>query len=83
GEMVWVESQSGRIQAEVRFFQGIRPGVAHIHLGLGHTSYGRFGTGIGANAARVIEDTADALTGSPAWNGSRVKLSPVRREASA
>lgn len=81
GHMAWVESQAGRIQAEVRYFQGIRPGVVHIHLGLGHTSYGRFGTGIGVNATDIVEDTADALTGTPARNGSRVKVSPVRKEA--
>ncbi|MFQ6675101.1 MAG: molybdopterin-dependent oxidoreductase [Fidelibacterota bacterium] len=81
GEMAWVESQAGRIEAEVRLTQGIRPGVVHIHLGLGHTAYGRFGTGIGANATDVIEDTADALTGTPAWNGSRVRIGAVRREA--
>ena len=80
-ELAWVESTRGRIQAEARLFQGIRPGVVHLHLGLGHTSYGRFGTGIGVNAADLIESNFDSLSGGPALNGTRVKVSSARTRA--
>jgi anaerobic selenocysteine-containing dehydrogenase len=76
-KMAWIESARGRIKAEVRFFQGILPGVVHVHLGFGHTSYGRFGTGIGANAVDLVENTFDSLTPAPALNGTRVHVSPV------
>ncbi|MEE9167331.1 MAG: molybdopterin-dependent oxidoreductase [Candidatus Neomarinimicrobiota bacterium] len=78
--MGWVESTQGRIQGEVRFFEGIRPGVVHLHLGLGHTSYGRFGTGIGFNATDLIENHRDSLSYTPALNGTPVKVSPSLRE---
>jgi len=74
----WVESAKGRIQAEVRFFQGILPGVVHMHLGLGHTSYGRFGTGIGVNVTDIIENSFDSLAHIPALNGTPVKVSRVK-----
>lgn len=79
-ELAWVESSSGRIRAEVRFFQGIRPGVVHIPLGLGHTSYGQFGTGIGANVTDLIENNFDFISNTPALNGTRVKISTARME---
>jgi anaerobic selenocysteine-containing dehydrogenase len=76
-QLAWVESVKGRVQAEARFFPGILPGVVHIHLGLGHTSYGRFGTGIGINAVDLIENKFDSLSSIPALNGTRVRVKPV------
>ncbi len=73
-EAAWVESTSGRIRAQVRFFEGIHPGVVHIPRGLGHTHYGRFGTGIGSNTADALENNFDALTGAPVLNGTPVKV---------
>ena len=63
----------------VRLFPGIRPGVVHLHLGLGHTSYGRFGTDIGVNVTDVIENNIDMLSNIPALNGTRVKVSRMVR----
>jgi anaerobic selenocysteine-containing dehydrogenase len=76
-KLAWVESVKGRVKAEARFFPGILPGVVHIHLGLGHTSYGRFGTGIGINAKDLIENKFDSLSSIPALNGTRVRVKPV------
>jgi len=73
----WVESVKGRVKAEVRYFPGIHPGVVHIHLGLGHTSYGRFGTGIGVNAVDLMENKFDSLSSIPALNGTRVRVKQV------
>jgi anaerobic selenocysteine-containing dehydrogenase len=73
----WVESVKGRIKAEARFFQGILPGVVHIHLGLGHTSYGQFGTGIGINVVDLIENKFDSLSSIPALNGTHVRVKQV------
>lgn len=74
GEPMWVESVAGRIAAEARFFEGIRPGVVHLHLGLGHSAYGRYGSGVGVNACDLIENNYDTLTNTPALNGTRVKV---------
>jgi anaerobic selenocysteine-containing dehydrogenase len=72
-----LESANGSAEVEVRVFPGILPGVVHIHLGLGHRSYGRFGTGIGVNAADLLDPAFDSLTPTPALNGTRVKVSPL------
>jgi len=34
-EQVWIESRRGRIQARLRFYEGVRPGVVHLPLGYG------------------------------------------------
>ena len=78
-KMAWIESANGRLQVETRFFNGIRPDTVHLHLGLGHTSFGRFGTGIGVNAKDIIDDKYDSLTNAPALNGTRVKVGKVRK----
>jgi anaerobic selenocysteine-containing dehydrogenase len=74
---VIVESENGRVQVGVRIFPGIRPGVIHLQLGLGHTSYGRYGTKIGVNVTDLIENNFDSLTGIPSLNGTRVRIRPV------
>ena len=78
-EPAWIESTRGGVRAVVRLFPGIRPGVVHLHLGLGHTSYGRFGTDIGVNVTDVIENNIDMLSNIPALNGTRVKVSRIVR----
>ena len=74
---VQVESQSGRFRVKVRIFQGIRPGVIHLQLGLGHTSYGRYGTEIGVNVTDLMDDNFDSLTGVQSLNGTRVRIKPM------
>ena len=74
-----VESEKGKVRATVRIFQGIRPGVIHLQLGLGHTSYGRYGTKIGANVTDLIEDNYDSLTGVPSLIGTRVRIKPTNK----
>ncbi len=74
-DQVLVESENGRIHVGVRIFQGIHPEVIHLQLGMGHTSYGCYGTNIGANATEIIEDNFDTLTRVPALNGTCVRIS--------
>ncbi|MEE9162644.1 MAG: molybdopterin-dependent oxidoreductase, partial [Candidatus Neomarinimicrobiota bacterium] len=76
-QQVWVESPLGRVQARLSEFAAIRPGVVHLQLGLGHTSLGRFAAGVGVNATDIIHNRFDVLTGAPALNGTRVRLSAV------
>lgn len=80
-DRVLVESENGRIHVGVRIFQGIRPDVIHLQLGMGHTSYGRYGTNIGANATDLIDDNFDLLTGIPSLNGTCVRISPMGKGA--
>ena len=76
-----VESAAGHLEVKVRYFEGIRPGVVHLHMGLGHTNYGRYSNGVGVNATDIIENKFESLSGAPALNGTMVKLTPAMKDA--
>ena len=80
-QSVWLESPYGRITVQAHLFEGMRPGVVHLALGLGHTSLGRYGTGIGANAIDIMGAEVDALSGVPALNGTPVRVTPATGRA--
>ena len=67
GQMVRVRSISGSISVKARVLACAMPGVVSIPLGLGHTSYGRWAKGVGANPM----DIADG------FEGARVRVEGV------
>lgn len=75
GEMVWIESPEGSIQLRARLLPGTMPDAVNIPLGGGHTAGGRWAGAVrGANPAQIITAQSDALAGSAAWLGTRVKI---------
>jgi anaerobic selenocysteine-containing dehydrogenase len=73
GEMVWVESRRGRVQARARFFEGARPGVVHLPLGYGRTTGSPWACR-GANPLQLVEQKLDPFTGLPLTSGTQVKV---------
>lgn len=74
GDQVWVESPVGRIQAKARLYAGTMPDVVNMPLGQGHTAYGRWANGRGANPKRIIGNEYDYLGGLAAWSSTRVRI---------
>ncbi len=72
GDLVWIESRRGRVQARARFFEGARPGTVHLPLGYGHKSGGEWACR-GANPLEITE-TGDGVTGLPSVHGTYVKV---------
>lgn len=62
GDMVWIESRRGRVQARARWFEGARPGVVHLPLGYGHKA-GSTWACRGVNPMDIVEVNDDPLTG--------------------
>jgi molybdopterin-containing oxidoreductase family iron-sulfur binding subunit len=54
GEVLRVTSPHGSIEAPAYLYAGIRPDVVAVPLGLGHTEYGQYATGRGANALDLL-----------------------------
>lgn len=54
GEIVRLTSPSGSLEAPVFVYGGIRPDVVAMPLGLGHTEYGEYAKGRGANALDLL-----------------------------
>ncbi|HEU5359509.1 MAG TPA: molybdopterin-dependent oxidoreductase, partial [Gemmatimonadales bacterium] len=55
GEILRLTSPHGTIDAAVYVYPGIIPGALSVPLGWGHTEYGRYATGRGANALDLID----------------------------
>jgi molybdopterin-containing oxidoreductase family iron-sulfur binding subunit len=79
GDRVRVRSTHGEIEAGAYIYPGIQPGAVAIPLGQGHTAFGRYATGTGANAVALLDPKPNAVTGGVEWSGERVEIDPLRR----
>ena len=81
GQLVTVESDHGAVDAALLFNPRLRPGVVAVPLGQGHTHHGRYATGVGVNAAALLDPGPEEAGGGPRWRGTRVDVTPrdVRR----
>ncbi|MHC5009373.1 MAG: molybdopterin-containing oxidoreductase family protein [Planctomycetota bacterium] len=79
GELVWVESQQGRLGRPVpaRHYPGARPDVVNMPFDQGHRGYGRWAEQIGANPNDILVPDEDRLSGMVAYFGTRVRIRRV------
>jgi anaerobic selenocysteine-containing dehydrogenase len=74
GDLVWVESKAGRVQAKARLFPGTHPKCIHIPYGQGHQAYGRWAKGRGINPNELLIREYDHLGGFVSHYSTRVKV---------
>jgi len=77
GEMVEVTSAHGTLRAPARLTQGIRPEVVAVGAGQGHTRYGRYAQGRGANAFQLLAPVVEPASGEVALAGTAVQIRKV------
>jgi anaerobic selenocysteine-containing dehydrogenase len=77
GDWIRVESKLGTIKVKAKIHPGITPAVVSIPFGLGHTSYGRYAKGFGVNPNSIINNTYDMISGRPALQATKVKISTI------
>jgi anaerobic selenocysteine-containing dehydrogenase len=77
GEWVFVQSVVGTLRARAKISQGIMPNVIAIPFGLGHSSMGRYAKGHGANPNAIMKNSYDLLSGKPALQATKVRISPA------
>lgn len=79
GDALEVESPApgGKIAATAHLHRGVRRGVIRIAQGGGHTAFGRFAKGTGANVMHLVVPRLDPFGGFPAWIGTRVRVRRV------
>ena len=75
GDMIWVESSIGSLKTQAKITPGIIPSVIAIPFGLGHTSYGRYANGHGVNPNSIMRNFHDTISGKPALQATKVKIS--------
>ncbi len=73
GEAVSLETPRGLIEAGAFVSQGIRKGYVAIPMGQGHTAFGRYASGVGANPAGLLDPAANAAGGIQ-WYGTHVQI---------
>jgi menaquinone reductase, molybdopterin-binding-like subunit len=74
GEVVWVESEHGRVQVPALLSPGARPDTVNIPFGQGHRGYGRYAAGRGTNPWEVIAPVQVRDTSDWAWAATRVRI---------
>jgi anaerobic selenocysteine-containing dehydrogenase len=74
GQWVWLESVIGSIRVVVRVTPGIAPDVVGVPIGLGHTSFGRYGEGHGADPVRIVKNQPDRFSGHRGLHGTSVRI---------
>lgn len=76
-QWVWIESSVASIKVQAKLSPGILPNVVAVPFGLGHTSYGRYAKGHGVNPYSIMRNMYDLISGKPALEVTRVKISAV------
>jgi len=73
GDPVKLTTESGSLELPAYVWRGVRPDVAAVPLGNGHTSYGRFARNVGVNALALLSPAQDAASGALAYLGTRAQ----------
>jgi anaerobic selenocysteine-containing dehydrogenase len=74
GDLVRVQSPNGFIHAPAYVHPGAIPGVVSMAIGDGHTHYGRYASGRGANPLAILAPVAEKSTGQLVLGGTRVQV---------
>jgi len=77
GDVVRVQSPHGSIEAPAYIHPGAIPGVVSMAIGDGHTHYGRFASGRGANPLSILAPVWEKATGAFVPGATRVRLARV------
>lgn len=79
GDVVQVKSPSGRAELAVHLSRGVRRGVVSIPVGQGHTVFGRYAQGRGANPIPLLPAEPEAASGGLVWLAQDVAVTPTGR----
>src|SRR3989304_2047429 len=74
GDLIEVESPSGKLQAPAYVFPAIRPDVIAMPLGQGHNLYGRYAQNRGTNPLSILSPQTQDGTEGLAWSATRARM---------
>jgi anaerobic selenocysteine-containing dehydrogenase len=80
GDWVRVESASGSLEAPAYVHPAALPGVVSMAIGEGHTHYGRYASGRGANPISILAPVWENSTGALAFGSTRVRIARLERK---
>ena len=82
GQIVRVTSPEASIEAPAYINPAAIPGVISMAIGQGHTHYGRYASGRGANPLALVAGIVDGQTGVPALGDVSVRIEKVSEQRS-
>lgn len=74
GDLLRVESSFGMVELPAHLYAGVRPGTAAVPTGQGHTTFGRYADGRGANPIPLLPPDPEVLSGGLPWIATRVTV---------
>jgi molybdopterin-containing oxidoreductase family iron-sulfur binding subunit len=74
GDAVRVKTGRGELQAPAYRTHSVRPGMLVMGIGQGHTAYGRYAKGQGANPLQLLSPQTDPRAGGPIFVTGGVEL---------
>jgi molybdopterin-containing oxidoreductase family iron-sulfur binding subunit len=74
GDAVQVSSPHARFDLPAHVSTTVKPGVAAIPIGQGHTSFGRYADNVGQNPIDLLDPKPSENTGGLEWVGTSVEL---------
>lgn len=80
GDLIEVESPSGKLQAPAYVFPAMRPDVVSMPLGQGHSFYGRYAQNRGTNPLSILSPQTQDGTEGLAWSATRVRIRKTGRK---
>jgi anaerobic selenocysteine-containing dehydrogenase len=80
GDWVRVESAAGSLEAPAYVHPAALPNVISMAIGEGHTRYGRYASGRGANPLSILAPAWENETGSLAFGATRVQVVRLERK---
>lgn len=77
GDWVSVESPHGKLEAPAYVHPAAAPGVVSMAVGEGHSHYGRYASGRGANPLSILAPACEKSTGVLSFGSTRVRLAKI------
>ncbi len=79
GDLLRVESTYGHVELPAHLSGGVHPGTVAVAIGQGHTTYGRYADGQGANPIPLLSPEPEATSGGLPWIATRATITPTGR----
>jgi len=79
GDLLRVQSPSGQVELPAHLSGGVRPGTVAVPVGQGHTAFGRYAAGRGANPIPLLPPEPEVPSGALPWVATRVTVKPTGR----
>ena len=81
GDRLTITSPHGTIEASAYFYAGLRRDAVAMPIGLGHSAYGRYARGRGANPVHLLSAQAETASGGFPWLSTTVRLARTGKRA--